>query len=58
MPELPEVEVVRLGLAEHVTGRTVVGVEVRHPRSIRRHLAGELDFTARLCGRRIQAARR
>jgi formamidopyrimidine-DNA glycosylase len=23
MPELPEVEVVRLGLAEHVTGRTV-----------------------------------
>ena len=58
MPELPEVEVVRLGLAEHVTGRTVAAVEVRHPRSIRRHLAGELDFTARLCGRQICAARR
>lgn len=58
MPELPEVEIVRLGLAEHITGRTVAAVEVRHPRSVRRHLAGELDFTARLRGRQIRAARR
>lgn len=58
MPELPEVEVVRLGLAEHVAGRTVGAVEVRHPRSVRRHLAGELDFTARLRGRQIRAVRR
>jgi formamidopyrimidine-DNA glycosylase len=58
MPELPEVEVVRLGLAEHVTGRTVATVEVRHPRSVRRHLAGELDFAARLAGRQIRAVRR
>lgn len=58
MPELPEVEVVRLGLAEHVTGRTVAAVEVRHPRSVRRHLAGELDFAARLSGRQIRAALR
>ncbi|MGB6162754.1 MAG: bifunctional DNA-formamidopyrimidine glycosylase/DNA-(apurinic or apyrimidinic site) lyase [Pseudonocardiaceae bacterium] len=58
MPELPEVEVVRLGLAEHVTGRRVAAVEVRHPRSVRRHLAGELDFAARLCGRQIRAAQR
>jgi formamidopyrimidine-DNA glycosylase len=58
VPELPEVEVVRLGLAEHVTGRTVTTVEVRHPRSVRRHLAGELDFIAQLAGRRIRAARR
>ncbi len=58
MPELPEVEVVRLGLAEHVTGRTVTAVEVCHPRSVRRHLAGELDFIARLRGRQIRAARR
>lgn len=58
MPELPEVEVVRLGLAEHVTGRTVAAVEVRHPRSVRRHLAGELDFACRLTGRQIIAARR
>jgi formamidopyrimidine-DNA glycosylase len=58
VPELPEVEVVRLGLAEHVTGRTVAAVEVHHPRSVRRHLAGELDFAARLAGRQIRAARR
>ncbi|MGH8968014.1 MAG: bifunctional DNA-formamidopyrimidine glycosylase/DNA-(apurinic or apyrimidinic site) lyase, partial [Actinomycetes bacterium] len=58
MPELPEVEVVRLGLAEHVAGRTVAAVEVRHPRSVRRHLPGELDFVARLRGRQIRAARR
>ncbi|MGH3791773.1 MAG: bifunctional DNA-formamidopyrimidine glycosylase/DNA-(apurinic or apyrimidinic site) lyase [Pseudonocardiaceae bacterium] len=55
MPELPEVEVVRIGLAEHVTGRTVAAVEVHHPRSVRRHLAGALDFTARLCGCQIHA---
>jgi formamidopyrimidine-DNA glycosylase len=58
MPELPEVEVVRLGLAQHVAGRTVAAVEVRHPRSIRRHIAGELDFAARLAGRHVHAARR
>ena len=58
MPELPEVEVVRLGLAEHVVGRTVAGVQVRHPRSVRRHLAGDLDFAARLAGREIKAAQR
>ncbi|MGC1732481.1 MAG: bifunctional DNA-formamidopyrimidine glycosylase/DNA-(apurinic or apyrimidinic site) lyase [Pseudonocardiaceae bacterium] len=58
MPELPEVEVVRLGLAEHITGRTVAAVEVRHPRSVRRHLAGELDFAARLAGRQILGVRR
>lgn len=58
MPELPEVEVVRLGLAEHVAGRTVAAVEVRHPRSVRRHIAGELDFAARLAGRQVHAARR
>jgi formamidopyrimidine-DNA glycosylase len=58
VPELPEVEVVRLGLAEHISGRTVAAVEVRHPRSVRRHLAGELDFAARLAGRQIRAARR
>ena len=58
MPELPEVEVVRLGLAEHVVGRTLASVQVRHPRSVRRHLAGDLDFAARLASREITAARR
>ncbi|MCG7593936.1 bifunctional DNA-formamidopyrimidine glycosylase/DNA-(apurinic or apyrimidinic site) lyase [Mycobacterium sp. PSTR-4-N] len=48
MPELPEVEVVRRGLAAHVTGRTVSAVRVHHPRAVRRHEAGPADLTARL----------
>ncbi len=58
MPELPEVEVVRRGLADHVLGRTVTAVEVAHPRAVRRHVAGGADFAARLAGRTIAAARR
>ncbi len=58
MPELPEVEVVRRGLAAHVLDRTVAAVEVAHPRAVRRHVAGGPDFAARLAGRTITAARR
>jgi formamidopyrimidine-DNA glycosylase len=58
MPELPEVEVVRRGLAEHVVGRTVELVEVLHPRAVRRHLPGAGDFAGRLAGRTIARARR
>jgi len=58
VPELPEVEVVRRGLAEHVAGRTLAVVEVRHPRAVRRHIPGSLDFAARLAGRELRAARR
>ncbi|MFJ6672330.1 bifunctional DNA-formamidopyrimidine glycosylase/DNA-(apurinic or apyrimidinic site) lyase [Actinosynnema sp. NPDC091369] len=58
MPELPEVEVVRRGLHEHVAGRTVDAVEVLHPRAIRRHLPGAADFAVRLTGQRLEAARR
>jgi len=50
VPELPEVEVVRRGLAEFTTGRTIDAVEVLHPRPLRRHLAGPDDFAARLKG--------
>lgn len=56
MPELPEVETVRDGLARHVLGRTIAGVDVRRDYSVRRHLAGPLDFTGRLTGRRLDAA--
>jgi formamidopyrimidine-DNA glycosylase len=56
LPELPEVEVVRAGLEAHVVGGTVTGVEVLHPRSIRRHLAGPEDFAAVLTGRTVTAA--
>ncbi|MBH0775424.1 bifunctional DNA-formamidopyrimidine glycosylase/DNA-(apurinic or apyrimidinic site) lyase [Nocardia bovistercoris] len=58
MPELPEVEVVRRGLAEHVVGRTVESVTITHPRSVRRHLEGATDLAARLTGRRVESAHR
>jgi formamidopyrimidine-DNA glycosylase len=58
VPELPEVEVVRRGLAEHVRKRTIVDVAVGHPRAVRRHLAGDADFAGRLVGRTITEARR
>jgi formamidopyrimidine-DNA glycosylase len=58
VPELPEVEVVRRGLANHVLGRTFQGVEVRHPRAVRRHVPGAGDLVARLRGRRVADVRR
>jgi len=53
MPELPEVEVVRRGLAAHVTGKTITAVRVHHPRAVRRHEAGPADLTARLLDAKI-----
>ena len=32
MPELPEVEITRRGISPHLTGQTIVSVEVREPR--------------------------
>jgi formamidopyrimidine-DNA glycosylase len=58
VPELPEVEVVRRGLERGVVGRTVSAVSVGRDRAVRRHLAGAGDFTARLLGRTVLAARR
>lgn len=58
MPELPEVEVVRRGLEAHVLGRPIRGVEVLHPRPVRRHLTGAEDFAARLTGQTFIGARR
>jgi formamidopyrimidine-DNA glycosylase len=51
MPELPEVETVRRGLARLVVGRHLATIEVRHPRAVRRHLAGATDFASALAGR-------
>ena len=58
MPELPEVEVVRRGLAEHVTGRRVREVEVFHPRSVRRQAGGAAELAERLTGQVLRAVRR
>ncbi|HUW78885.1 MAG TPA: bifunctional DNA-formamidopyrimidine glycosylase/DNA-(apurinic or apyrimidinic site) lyase [Candidatus Nanopelagicaceae bacterium] len=58
MPELPEVEVVRSGLARHLVGHQISEVDVLHPRAIRKHVAGAKDFQARLAGLTIEAIRR
>ena len=58
MPELPEVEVVRSGLDRYLPGRRIAQVFVLHPRAIRKHLAGPIDFQNRLVGREIAAVRR
>ncbi|MCC3278926.1 bifunctional DNA-formamidopyrimidine glycosylase/DNA-(apurinic or apyrimidinic site) lyase [Arthrobacter sp. zg-Y40] len=50
MPELPEVEVVRRGLASWVRGRTITGVEILDARSVRRHAAGPEDLVGNLEG--------
>ncbi|MFE3453343.1 bifunctional DNA-formamidopyrimidine glycosylase/DNA-(apurinic or apyrimidinic site) lyase [Nonomuraea sp. NPDC059194] len=47
MPELPEVEVVRRGLAEWVAGRTIAASEVLHPRAVRRQI-GIFDVADRV----------
>ncbi len=56
MPELPEVETVRAGLARLVVGRTVRGVEVRREYSVRRHPGGAGDLVERLAGSELTAA--
>jgi formamidopyrimidine-DNA glycosylase len=58
VPELPEVETVRDGLARHVVGRTVESVSVLHPRPVRRDPGGPAAFATALTGRRFEAARR
>jgi len=58
MPELPEVEVVRRGLENHVLDRPITSVEVLHPRPVRRHAGGPDDFAARLTGRTFVGAHR
>ena len=47
-----------MGLARWVVGRTVADVEVRHPRAVRRHTPGGVDFVERLRGATFAAARR
>jgi formamidopyrimidine-DNA glycosylase len=59
MPELPEVEVVRRGLAEHVVGRTIAGARLTGARVARRHPPGPRDLEDRLAGAAVlQADRR
>ena len=54
MPELPEVETVRAGLAPLITGRVIDGVQVLHDRPVRRHELGPKDFETTLVGRVLE----
>lgn len=56
MPELPEVETVRAGLAEHVLTRTITDVDVYRDRAVRRQDGGAQAFGALLTGRALSAA--
>jgi formamidopyrimidine-DNA glycosylase len=58
MPELPEVEVVRRGLAAHVVGRTIGTARVTGARVARRHAPGPRDLEDRLAGAAVLAADR
>ncbi|MGN0094811.1 MAG: bifunctional DNA-formamidopyrimidine glycosylase/DNA-(apurinic or apyrimidinic site) lyase [Corynebacterium sp.] len=58
MPELPEVEVVRRGLAEHILGAEFEHTEVLHPRAVRGQDGGAAAVVAGLRGARVGDVRR
>ena len=58
MPELPEVEVVRRGLAQHVVGRRIETALFLGARVARRHLPGPIDLADRLAGNVVAGAQR
>ncbi|MGZ8216625.1 bifunctional DNA-formamidopyrimidine glycosylase/DNA-(apurinic or apyrimidinic site) lyase [Methylomagnum sp.] len=55
MPELPEVETTRRGIAPHILGASIAGLVVRQPR-LRWPVPG--DLPGKLAGQSIQAVRR
>lgn len=58
MPELPEVETVRRGLADQIAGRRIEQVDVLHPRPVRYHEAGPEAFAAELAGKQFAEPKR
>lgn len=58
MPELPEVEVVRRGMLDHLVGRTITALHVHDVRSLRRHVQGVDDFVTRLTGQLVLGVER
>jgi len=51
MPELPEVETIRLGLEEHIVGKKIVSVEVR----LKKIISGDI---AKITGAKFKKIRR
>jgi formamidopyrimidine-DNA glycosylase len=58
VPELPEVETVRVGLERYVVGREIATAQVLHPRAVRRDPAGPKGFEAAIAGRHLRGADR
>jgi len=58
VPELPEVEVVRRGLADHVVGRRITAASFTGTRVARRHVPGPADLADRITGSTVVEARR
>ncbi len=58
MPELPEVEVVRRGLDDHVVGRRIETADFFGARVARRHQPGPVDLADRLRDNVVHAAER
>lgn len=55
MPELPEVETVRAGLAAKLVGARVIKIDIADPRSLKRHLLGPRHFVDELIGQTFEA---
>ena len=55
MPELPEVETVRAGLAQHLVGAKVTELEVLDARSLKKNLGGVQGFRSEVLGARFEA---
>ncbi len=53
MPELPEVETVRAGLAPALTGATITAIDVLDARSLKRHPGTVTDFKQTLIGAKV-----
>lgn len=53
MPELPEVETIRLGIEPRVVGRRVDSIHVMRDRAVRRQPGGAPEFAGRLAGRTV-----
>jgi len=54
VPELPEVETVRAGLANHLVGALVKNIDVHDSRSLKRNFSGPDGFVNELTGARLQ----
>jgi formamidopyrimidine-DNA glycosylase len=55
MPELPEVETVRAGLAQHLVRSKVQGIEISDARSLKRNVSGVQGFVDELTGSTLES---